>query len=82
MHVPTNIPRLFAKFYVNQSMYWNVIAIFPFWGCSIISIGLGNAELRKPVKVKNRNNIPIHAPIYIKFGKETRYIGRNMPIKL
>ena len=36
---------------------------------------------RRYLKVKNRNNIPIHAPIYIKFGKKARYMVRNMPIK-
>ena len=32
--VSNNIPRLFAKFYVNKCLYWNVIAIFHFQGWS------------------------------------------------
>ena len=58
-------------------MYWNVIAIFHFQG---FAVG-GSPSRPSAPKVKNRNNFPIHAPIYIKFGKKVRNSGRNMPIK-
>ena len=31
-HVSNTIAQFFAKFYLNWSMYWNVIAIFHFQG--------------------------------------------------
>ena len=42
---------------------------------------LGIPKTNIASKVKNRNNIPIHASIYIKFGTIMGNIVRNMLIK-
>ena len=40
-----------------------------------------SAMPQRYLKVKNRNNIPMHVPIYTKFGKKARNMVRKMPIK-
>ena len=44
-------------------------------------LGLFFVGLRKPRKVKNRFKIPIHAPIYITFGKKVRNSVGNTTIQ-
>ena len=60
------------------------ISIFGSDFMGILSFGasaISSAVPQRYLKVKNRNKITIHAPIYIKFNKKARYMVIKLPIK-